>query len=126
GHQVPERHVLFQGVRDVGEGAELEPVQVVDRVLEGLARQRAGVDARAAEYLLLLDDGHALSQLGRLDGGLLAGGTAADHQQVEFMHSARSGCTDQRSINTPRPLTRWTMTWRKQGAAGRRPCAPLR
>src|SRR6059036_828172 len=85
-HQVPERHVLFQGVSDVGEGAELEPVQVVDRVLEGLARQRTGVDARAAEHPLLLDDGHTLAQLGRLDGGLLAGGTAADHQQVEFTH----------------------------------------
>src|SRR5437899_3170300 len=87
-HQVPERHILFQGVRDVGEGAELEPMQVVDGVLEGLARQRAGVDAGATEHPLLLDDGHPLAQLGCLDGGLLAGGAAADHQQVEFTHRA--------------------------------------
>ena len=40
-----------------------------DRFAEGLARNRAGVDADAADAAPLLDDGDALAELGRLHGG---------------------------------------------------------
>src|SRR6266487_1867081 len=70
-HEVAERQALLQGIGDVGKRAELEPMQVEDRVLERLARERAGIDARAADDRLLLDDGDTLAELGRLDSRLL-------------------------------------------------------
>ena len=48
-----------------------------------LRRQRAGVDARAAQHRVPLDDRHALAEVGRLRRALFAGGAGADHDQIE-------------------------------------------
>ena len=48
-----------------------------------LARDGAGVHARAADLPVAFDDGHALAGFRGLDGGLLAGGSGADHDDVE-------------------------------------------
>ena len=53
------------------------------------------MDAGASDVALALDDGHAAAALGRLDGGLLAGGAAADHDHVEL-----SGGVGHRAIDS--------------------------
>ena len=57
-------------------------VAALYRLAERLGGDGAALDADAADDLLLLDDGHPLAQLGRLDGGPLAGGPAADADEV--------------------------------------------
>ena len=52
------------------------------RLAEGLGRDGSRLDADAADHLLLFDDRHLPAQLGGLDGGALAGRTAADADEV--------------------------------------------
>ena len=59
------------------------------RFAQRLGGDRARVDRRAAEHVLLLDDGDGLSELGGLDRGLLPGGAGADHDAVEMAHGPR-------------------------------------
>lgn len=78
---------------DCGLGVELdrdsiEPPGAVSGEVErgfaqGLARESAGVDGRAARLRLRLDDRHALVEERRLDRALLTGRTGADYDQVE-------------------------------------------
>jgi hypothetical protein len=49
---------------------------------QGLGRQRAGVDRRAARLRLLLHHHHALVEVGRLGGALLAGRARADDDEI--------------------------------------------
>ena len=60
------------------------PHALAQRVFaQRLARDRAGVHAGAADLAVAFDDGDALAGLGGLDRGLLAGGSGADHDDVE-------------------------------------------
>ena len=60
--------------------------QVQDGLAQGLGRDRARVQADAADHVLALDDRHPPLELGRGDRGLLAAGTRADHQHVVVVH----------------------------------------
>ena len=64
---------------------------VEHRLAQRLGRDRPRVDGDAAEPVAALRDGHALAELGGLDGGLLARGSGADDEQIEFhaSHPAR-------------------------------------
>ena len=67
--------------------ANFEPgpgVDAADRFAKGFRRNRAGVDAEAANRPLLLDDRHSLAELGRLNGRALASRAAADADEVVF------------------------------------------
>ncbi len=57
------------------------PVELA-RVEQGLRGDAADAQARAAERRLLVDAGHAHAELGRADGGDVAAGAGADHDQV--------------------------------------------
>ena len=50
------------------------------------ARDAAHVEAGAAEFLILFDDGGLESELGGADGGDIAARTGADDDDVEFIH----------------------------------------
>src|SRR5262249_4063525 len=55
---------------------------VDDGLAQGLGRDRAGVDADAADHVAAIDQGDPLAQLGGLDRRLLAGGPGTDHHEV--------------------------------------------
>ena len=57
---------------------------------EGLGGDAAPVQADAAE-LVTLDTGHAEAQLGGADGGDVAGGAAADDDEVEVLGICHGG-----------------------------------
>src|SRR5206468_481501 len=56
--------------------------EVQDRLAHRLGRDRAGVDADAADVVVALDEGDAAAELGGAEGGLLAGGAGADNHEV--------------------------------------------
>ena len=57
-------------------------IGALDSLAEGLGRDGSRLDTDAADHLLLFDDSHLPAQLGSLDGGALAGGSAADADEV--------------------------------------------
>src|ERR1700722_7892793 len=63
--------------------------EVQDGLAQGLGRDRAGVQAHAADHVLALDDRHPPLELARGDGRLLAAGTRADHQDVVVVHKVQ-------------------------------------
>ena len=65
--------------------------QIQHGFAQRLAGDRAGMCGDAADDLAALDDGRPLAELGCLDGGALATGTAADNQQIEAFHACLSG-----------------------------------
>ena len=64
----------------VPQGRELE-----DRFPEGLARNGSGGEAGAANNRSSLDHGGSAAQLGRLNGGPLAGGARPNAKKVEVI-----------------------------------------
>src|SRR5262245_14326852 len=86
------------------------------RLTKRLARDRARVDAHAAETRLPLDHRDPTAELGRLHGGALAGGPAADADQAEVVaHGSkwrRSACAASTSVTRRR-----SARWRKNAAA---------
>src|SRR4029453_827696 len=82
-------------------GAGRDAVEEQHRLAEGLARNGARTQADTAQARVLLDDRGGLAELGRLDGGSLAGGAAPDayevvvvrphhHEAPELLCAARS------------------------------------
>ena len=59
-----------------------EAGEVQDRLAQRLGRDRAGVEADAADHLLAVDDGDLLAELRRGDRALLAGRAGADDDEV--------------------------------------------
>src|SRR5262249_23760526 len=57
-------------------------VDAANGFAEGLGRNRPGVDADATRGPLLLDDGRAFAEFGRLDRGPLTRGSASDADEV--------------------------------------------
>ena len=74
GQQVLDGDVLLDPVVLAVEVAHVHAGQVEDGLAQGLGRDRAGVDADAADHVAALDDRRALAQLGRGDGRLLPPG----------------------------------------------------
>ena len=108
---LPADHVAGAGGQ-VGDGdLVLDPValpvhlplveagQVEDRLAQRLGRDRARVQAHAADHVLALDDRHPAVELRRGDGGLLAAGPRADHQHVVVVHVIQ--CDDLRAPFEP-------------------------
>jgi hypothetical protein len=89
--QVHHRDVAFYRVGRAIDGPLAETRQVQRRLAQRLGRDGAGVDAHPADHRLALGYGDPLAQLGGLDGGALAGGSGAEHQQVVIV-ACRSRC----------------------------------
>src|ERR1039457_5154137 len=87
GGQVADRDVVLDPVARPVHLALVQAGQVQDRLTQGLGRDRAGVQADAADHVLALDDRHPPLELRRGDGCLLAAGPRADHQHVEVVHT---------------------------------------
>ena len=80
--QIAHRDVLFDGV-GCAVNAPLTIAREPERSLaKRLARNRAGVDADASDDRLLLDDGDAFIEFGRLNRGAVTGRSGTDDQQV--------------------------------------------
>ena len=95
----PERQVrhgdrVLHAVVDAVDALIQEARQVQHRLPHRLARDRAGVDAGAADDLALFDEGDPPADLGRLDGSPLAGRTGADHDEIETLHRRYSSAGD--------------------------------
>ncbi len=86
--QVLHGDVLFHRVALPVEVTLRHAGEVENGFSQGLGRDRAGVDADASDDVAALDDRGPPSELRRCDGGLLAAGTAPDHQQVIVAHIA--------------------------------------
>jgi hypothetical protein len=80
--EVAHRDVLLDRVRRPVDAALTIAGETQRRFAEGLAGNRAGVDAHAADNRSLLDDGDPLAEFGALDGGAVSGGAGADDRQV--------------------------------------------
>ena len=100
GAEVVDRDLLLHPVALAVHAALGEPGEVEDGLAERLRRDGPADHAHAA-HLAPLGDGGALPQLGGLDGGLLAGGPAADRQQVVFEGHRRSLQRGERSRIRP-------------------------
>ena len=92
GAQPVEREVRCQVEADAVDLAAPVAGQVERRLAQRLGGQPAAVDGRAAGPLLALDERHALAEVGRLGGALLAGRSGADDDEVEirFAHAVPS------------------------------------
>ena len=82
-HEVVDREILLEGIVDTVETALLEAGKVESGFAQGLAGNRAGIDATAAHMLGALDDGNALAKVGGLGGALFTSRAAADHDEIE-------------------------------------------
>ena len=80
--QVAHRDVLLHGVRGAIDPALPVSREAERRLAERLARDRAGVDAHAADDRALLDNRDPLVELRALDGGPMSGWTRADDEQI--------------------------------------------
>ena len=84
--QIGHRDFFFDLVAGAVQLPLVHSGEVEHRFAQGLRRDRAGVDADATGHALAVDDGDALAELGRGNGGALTAGTAADDEQVEVVH----------------------------------------
>ena len=78
---------LHRDVDGVAIAALVEAGEVQRRFAQGLGGDRAGVDARAAEDRLALDEGDALAEVRRLRRSLFTCRTGADDDQVVHVSS---------------------------------------
>src|SRR5262249_31387884 len=74
-------------VRDPIQSALAQSREVQRRLAQRFGRNGAGIDARAAEVRLALDESDSLAEVGGLRGALLAGGAPADHDPVVAIHA---------------------------------------
>jgi hypothetical protein len=79
-------NVFFDSITRAVEVALPEAGEKENRLAQGLAGNRAAVDADSADDLLSFDDTHFLADLRCLDGCLLTGRTGADHEHVIMGH----------------------------------------
>ena len=82
GEQVRHGDVLLHPVVLAVEVPHVHAGEVEDRLAQRLRRDRAGVDADAADHVPPLDDGSLLAELGRRDRRTLAARAGADDEQV--------------------------------------------
>jgi hypothetical protein len=79
--------------RDQPARALPEPGEVDGSLAKGLGRDPGGAYRDPARPGVGIDDGDALSEVGRLGRSLLAGRARADHDQVVLRHHAPAGLT---------------------------------
>src|SRR5262249_43819681 len=108
--------VLLDRVGRAVDAALAVPGEVEHRLAQGLAGDGAGVDAHAAHHRLALHDGHALIQLGRLDGRPLAGRAGTDDQHIVVVGWRCHRLL--RNIETTRPRASWGAEWAPRWARG--------
>ncbi len=96
GEQVLDGDVLLDPVVLAVEVTHVHAGQVEDGLAQGLRRDRARVDADAADHVPAFDDGRALAELGRGDGRLLPSRAGAEDEQVVV------GIGHERSVAEPR------------------------
>ena len=84
-HELGNGEVLPQRVVDPVQAALVESGKVEGGLAKGLARDGAGVDERASEEGVLLDQGHALPEVGGLGRALLARRARPDDDEVELL-----------------------------------------
>ena len=80
--EVRDRDLAVDRVVLAVEGLLQEPGEVHDRFAERLGRDRARVQADAADHLLAVDHGDLLPELGGGDRGLLTGRTGSDDDEI--------------------------------------------
>src|SRR5262249_42092501 len=86
-HEVVDRELWLHGVVDPVQSALPQPGEIQRRLAQRLGGNSAGVDARATDVRLSLDEGDALAEVGRLRGAFFTGGARADHDQVVAIHA---------------------------------------
>ena len=96
--EVGDGDVLLHLVARAVELALVGAGEVEHRFAQRLRRDRAGVDADAADHALAVDDGDPPAQLRRSDGGALPAGAAADDEQLEFLHRTPPGARDRAAV----------------------------
>ena len=84
-HEVGDGDVVLDRVVDAVEPALAEPGEVKGRFAQRLARDRARVHGGAARLGRPLDDADPLAEVRGLRGSFLAGGAAADDNEVEVV-----------------------------------------
>src|SRR5262249_40129832 len=94
--QVGDRDVALDPIALAEQPAIAGAGEVQDRLAEGLGRDRARIDRRAAQDGTLLDDDRLLAELRRLDGRLLTRRARADHRAIEVSH-----CRCPRVVSSP-------------------------
>ena len=82
GQQVVHGDLPLHGVGGAVDAALAVAREAQHGLAQGLAGDGPGVQADPAHHRPPLHDGHALLELGRLDGGPVAGGAGADHEKV--------------------------------------------
>ena len=82
-----DRQAVFQRVVHSIETTLLDARIIKRGFAENLARNRAGVNARATQDFTALDKGDALAEISSLRGSLFAGRTGADYNQIIRLHS---------------------------------------
>ncbi len=105
--EVLESDIFFDPVAGAVKVALSESGKEQHRFAQRFARDRAGVDADAADDFLAFDDGDFFADLSGLDRGLLAGRAGADHQHVIVCHWIASALSCRQSVcASPLCLTR--------------------
>ena len=82
--QILEGDFFLDPVRIAVDGVLAIARQIHDGFAHRLARNRADVDADAADERLALDHDDALAQLGALDGRMMSGGTGTHDREIEI------------------------------------------
>src|SRR6516162_9451514 len=80
--QILHRDVFFDGVGSAVEFSRAVPAKIERRLAQGLRRNRAEIDAAAAEHGLSFDDRDFLVELGTLNCGALPSRSGTDHQKI--------------------------------------------
>ena len=106
--QVRHGDLFLHPVVDAVDALVLEARQMQDRLTHRLAGDGAGIDARAADDILALDERDAPALLGGVDGCPLTGWSGADHHEVERLHvrwvqSARNDPVSTTALKQPTP-----------------------
>ena len=84
--EVRHRDLFLHVVVDAVDALELEAGKMQHRFPHGLAGDRAGVDARAADDFPLLDHRHLAPALRALNGRALSRGSGPDDDEVVGLH----------------------------------------
>src|SRR4029453_9662561 len=85
-HEVLDGDGLLHAIGVAVEATLLEAREVEDGLAQRLRGDGARVDADAAHTAQALDDGHASSELGSLDGGVVPGRSRANHDDLVARH----------------------------------------
>ncbi len=89
GHELVDREMVVHLAGDPGQGPPAQRRAELGRLAQRPGGDRPRVDHRPAGAEVALDDRHPAAEGRRLRGGRLAGGSAADADQVVGLHEGR-------------------------------------